>query len=221
MFAPRPVKSFLTALLIIDLIAIGFHIIVLWLSLNSGGKLVEILYGHFAITLEGALPEAFNYGKWVIATVLSLTAFVYSRRAFFLGMMAASGFLFVDDAAQVHEKVGEFLIDANLPDPFGLGGVAVGEIVGFGGLGVAVFLSLFFAWRMGTQDQRRHLTRIVAAIFGMFLCGVIADATHVYLVGKLGNTFIGHFTEVIEDGGEMVFISLYTAVVFSLFYRSL
>jgi hypothetical protein len=212
-FFPPPGRALLRILLLADALFIAGHIAVTLAMQDDPGRLVQIMYGRFNISEEHGLPEAFNYGKWVIAWVFALVAL---SRPGLPGVVVASAALFIDDAAQVHEKMGGIFADLGLPERFGIDANAQGELVGFALLGAVVGLGLLFAFLRGDAGLRRVLLGLGGAIAGMFLCGMVADLLHGLSHGW-GSVLLSEFLGIVEDGGEMVFISVYAALVFGMF----
>ena len=200
----------------LDVLFIGMHFAASF-SLSVGStKVAEIFYGHFNLFGEEALPESYNYAKWGMATVLSFAAFTVSRQKVFLGVAFASAMFFLDDAGQVHEKMGALFHEFGMPGYGELDAASVGELAGFAGLGGLVFLGLGFAWIVAGRFQRKLLKVMLVAIVGMILCGGFVDILHNLIADNVSGWFVANVTGVIEDGGEMIFISLYSACAFSL-----
>lgn len=211
--APAPARALLRALLLADVLFIAGHIAVTLAMQGDPGRLAQILFGHLSIAAEHGLPEAFNYGKWVIACIFALMAL---SRPGLPGVFVASAALFVDDAAQVHEKMGGIFAEQGLPARFGIDANAQGELFGFALLGAVVGLGLLFAFLRGDAGLRRGLLGLGGAIAGMFFCGVVADLLHSLSHGW-GNALLYETLGILEDGGEMLFISVYAALVFGMF----
>jgi len=74
----------------------------------------------------------------------------------------------------------------------------------------------------GGPLQRGRLNRsikvLIFAIFGMIICGVFFDIAHNLLSGPTNSDPLGVAAGILEDGGELIFISLYAAAVFGLFF---
>lgn len=215
----RTSRTVLTTMLLIDAAFILCHVLLSLSATDIAPRWHDILYGQFTLYSDTALPEVFNFVKWGMAAVLALVAFRLSRQRHFIGVAFASALFLIDDAGQVHERMGALFTE------FGFSGIAfldansVGELVGLGGLALFVAIGLGYAFVTANPAQCRDVKILLAAIVGMFLCGVIGDIAHNLALGHLGDGIVTLLTGVIEDGGELLLISLYASVVFTSVIR--
>lgn len=210
-------KTLVFTLLAIDAAFIGAHLVASAFLQSGESRLAEIAYGRLTIYSDTALPESFGFGKWSFAFVFSVLGFALSRQRGFLGLAAASAFLFMDDAGQFHESVGEEFVRMEVPGIFGLDAASTGELFGFALLGLGVLAALAFCWLTSGAMLRRTVLLVIVAIGGMFLSGVPFDILHNLIAGASQGWAITELSGVIEDGGEMIFMSLYVALIFGAF----
>jgi hypothetical protein len=122
-------------------------------------------------------------------------------------------FLLIDDASQIHERVGQWLARSyEVSVPFGLRPDDVGELLVAALAGASILALVAFAsWRGGEQAWRisRDLLRLVVAL-GFF--GVAMDVVHV--LAYVHRSLLAQVLLVIEDGGEMLVMSALTAYAF-------
>ena len=199
----------------LDLIFIGIHVVLVSIHVDESSRLFEILYGRLNIASDRAVPEFFNFGKWFLAVVLALVGFSKTGQKAFLGIGFASVMFLADDALQVHERVGQVFANIGVSRFFMLDAASQGELAGFAFLGVMVAGSMYFAWRVSDGILHGAIKTLIIAIFGMILCGVVFDLVHNLVEGTFGKGLLSNVTGVLEDGGEMLFISLYAATVYS------
>jgi len=70
----------------------------------------------------------------------------------------------------------------------------------------------------GSTLSRVHKSYCLGCIW-KFFCGIVFDLAHNLIAGNLQIAFLAELVGIIEDGGEMLFLSLYCAAVFSEFFR--
>lgn len=214
------VKTLFFTLIAADLFFIGAHSVLRGPYLAGDSEMIARFYGRFTIFSDDAIPEYFNYSKWVIAMLFSAVAgFVTGRKGFF-GVTVASLFFLADDAGQMHERLGTAMEFHDLPDPLGIGNPAMWEIVGFGMLGLGVGVALLAAWWLSEPRFRRVAPVLILAVVGMTVSGVFLDAIAIAVDNPEGSNLAYEVISVLEDGGELVFISLYTAAVFWIFMQA-
>ncbi len=212
-------RRLFTALIIADIFFISFHTVLGVLPHTGSIRSVEVLYGHFNLYNDFGYPEVFGFGKWTIACVFSLVSFMMTRNRAYVGVAVASAAFLADDSGQIHESIGAELDRNGYNGMFGLDGASIGEILGFGILGLIVFSALLYSWRNAVPHFRGPIKVIALAVFGMFFCGIVFDLAHNLIAGNLQIAFLAELVGIIEDGGEMLFLSLYCAAVFSEFFR--
>lgn len=131
------------------------------------------------------------------------------------------GVLFIDDYFELHEKLGKWGVStfASVTPP-GLRPQDVGELVFFTGLLVLAIVLFAVAWRLARGVERDVLKWIIALVVALGYCGVFMDMVHVAVEdvpGLLGAALRGA-AGILEDGGEMVVLSL---ILFVLLRRML
>lgn len=119
----------------------------------------------------------------------------------------AFAFIFLDDALAVHERIGRLI--ANQGDygtAFWLRAQDPGELTVSALAGVIFLALLVFFYFRGGEDARR-ISRDVALMLAAFVFfGVVVDVLHIAIKALT----------VVEEGGEMVTLSLITAYVAQL-----
>ena len=167
----------------------------------------------FDITQEGGYGELFQYVKEFWCTILLLLVARQVRSAAYLVWALFFGFLLADDMLQIHEKGGE-LIAAHLNFVSGLGLRArdLGELTVTFAVAIVLFLALGLTYWHGAARFRRVSIDLLLLLLGLAFFGIAMDMLHVmiYNVEQLGNlaSTLGEAIGLIEDGGEMLVMSL-------------
>lgn len=179
---------------------------------DEQSRIAHALFRNLNPSWDEGVTESFNHGLSFSAAVFLLMAYMQVRARVFVFLTALYGFIWLDDSAQYHERVGEKLSEAlNIPVTFGLGPQEYGELLAWAFAGL-VLLAVFL-WFWG--GRRPGDTGIVLPFFMCFLLlvlfGVIADMIHM-LVPMRFDTIM----QVIEDGGEMVAIAASTALAMGI-----
>ena len=167
---------------------------------------------------EVSLVSYCLYFLEICATTFFFLAFVLTRKRFYIFFTALYLIVFLDDYLQIHEKFGEYLTETldliNIPS---LRKQDTGELITW--FFMACFLSplAIKSFRKLIVIDRFYCSA-VALSFGILLfCGLVIDMVSI-LVSR---TFIMKYAiGIIEDGGEMIAISLTLALAFSGFKRS-
>lgn len=159
--------------------------------------LAQMVYDEIDIGADNSLSEKFSHGLSFLAATSFLMCFfqVRSRAAFFLAALCM--FIWFDDAAQYHERMGGVISTwLSFKPGLGLRAQDFGEIAAWS-LAACVLLVLL-GWALRDRRLGDPGVLLGAGIcFGaLVLFGVVIDMLHVMMSFKL-------FT-LIEDGGEMI-----------------
>jgi hypothetical protein len=170
---------------------------------------------HYSLETDGGLAEFYQYMKefWIVLCMVAV--FIHRRQVPYLCWAGLFGFLLVDDAVQLHERVGAFLGQRlRLPAFFGLRSDDFGELmvacVVAGTLALSLAVTL---WRERGPALRisRDLLLLTAALGA---CGVLLDMIHV--IAHFRAPAISALLALLEDGGEMLIVSALTAYAFHI-----
>ena len=167
----------------------------------------------FNIGRDMGYPELYQYLKEIWAAGLTALYFLRTRKIAFLAWALLIGMLFLDDSLAVHERLGHlFAVRLGLPDVAGIRGQDFGEIIAAGLMVVPFFLTVLVSHRWLSATQRFVSLGFFALIMALAFFGVLIDL----FVHK----FQDHTLFFIEDGGEMIVVSLLAAFAFSVVIRS-
>jgi hypothetical protein len=205
-----PAKRLIAAFLIVDLSAIAWFVLARLLDeLEVRSDLYELEW--LRMTADNSLPEWVNYLQLGIL-VLVFSRLARRRRVL---LFAAFAWLFAvvlaDDAFGIHETAGRFLADTlELPAPLGLRPHDVGELVAFAVLGLIVVSPLLLGLRRADPASRPTGMALLIPLGCLLLCAVVVDQLyHGYAHSFFG---AGILLDVVEDGGEMLAITVTLAV---------
>lgn len=165
-----------------------------------------------ALGRDGSLAEIVGYGFSFLAAVMFFLVGIerQSRAAMFLFLLMA--FVWLDDAAQYHERSGTWLSGTlSLPAVGGLRSQDLGELLAWALAGIALLGVLVFALMKRRPGDLGMLTLFFLCFALLVVCGVAFDMLHVLAPFDLGSE-IG----VIEDGGEMIALALIAVIAIGI-----
>lgn len=198
----------LVLLLITDVAFILLHILNVYTGLLNNS--------YYLLYRDRGFAEFFQYTKELWIALLFLFLAIKKKQGIFYVFSLLFLYLLIDDAFELHENLGRLFADTlNLQDWLGLRAVDIGELLVsglFGGL-FLVALSLFFV----LSDQ---ITRRIALYMGVFIVllaffGVALDMVTVIIEQRA----IVRVLVILEEGGEMLVMSLITWFVYRLNYQ--
>lgn len=173
----------------------------------------------FAIDTEGGYPEDWQYAKEVAAAALLLFSALRTRQAMVYGAWAALfAFAALDDSLAFHERAGAYL-EQILPSRTGnLQWHDLGEPLFAGATGVVLLAAIAYTSLRSAPHHAARGWLFVFPIIGLAACGIGFDLLHaVVRYSYPGSNLI---LTLLEDGGEMLFMSLGCALAFATFMRA-
>ncbi len=208
---------FRTLLLILLSIDFAFILVNVVAAVAKDAHLISNVPTLLKITEDRALPEDFNYLKWLVICIA--LAWTSLRDRWLAPVLWAVVFLIIliDDSFQVHEHVGSSLSEwLDLHDSALFDGKDVGELAVFGAMGL-LSLSIVAILLRQRDHASRLLSRrylLIVLVLGFF--GVGVDAIHSVIAHLTYGTSIASVLAqlfgMIEDGGEMLVASFATAI---------
>lgn len=200
---------FLVLLLIGDLTYIALHLVEKFTPFLQNSLL--------SIERDRGYAEMYQYLKLIWIAILF---FYISLQKKFLGYMAwvlVFTYFFFDDALHIHELLGEYIAGQfSITHAFGLRMQDYGELTVSAIAGISLLSLVAWAYRRGSQDFKNKSKDILLLIGALIFFGVVVDMAHIAIqVGWLVTFILG----VIEDGGEMVVVTLILWYTFLLSMR--
>lgn len=202
----------LLILLCLDTIFIGLHVAHGFL-LQTGYNIGFLASDLWLLETDRGLPETFQYIKALSAAVLLWRLFRQHRNFAYSGWALAFLFVFLDDVSPLHEAFGDYLL-AKLELPSVLGVESFLYVESLLWVIVAVLLTCFIGYAYVSKPATRTLSRNLVCLFGfVFLFAGLTDAVHTSLDASGSNPLYISVVTVVEDGGEMIALSLLVAYV--------
>lgn len=189
---------------------LGFFIIhLVWLALPSPGHAL------FSLGTDLGYAEWFQYLKtfWIVFILVVL--FQPTRHFFYLAWSFFWGYILLDDALQIHERVGVWIAN-RLPFLSGVQDAKdVGELAVYVLIGTLLVLLLVGAHLRTPHDQRGVSLGLTffAGLFLLFSVGldIIGGLVSAFFPSRLLN----YGLSFLEDGGEMIVLSFAVSWLFA------
>ena len=184
---------------------------------NFDPELRLFLNSKFLLGPWDGYPSIYNYLKIGFLVGLMVWAFAKTQKLIHLAWAFTFFIVLLDDSLEIHEQMGSYFRSAlSIPSVLGLSPQQLGELMTWGFLAIPVVAALIYGfWRSSAYDASIGIVwGIIFSALVFFAVGVdvIHDAAAtIPLVGVAGKVFTITFV-IIEDGGEMVTISVACAV---------
>ncbi len=178
----------------------------------------------WSVSFDGGYAEYFQYFK--LATMILLLTLLsrLAKSALLSGWALIFAMLLIDDAMSIHENLGSKLSEwFSISPMYYLRSVDYGEMMIYCLLGIITVAILVVANRIDHSLLARQISRgLLLSILGLVCFGGIIDMVHIMFDEALELDRNGMlFFDAIEDGGEMVVISLVLGFVFHSYSRFL
>jgi hypothetical protein len=168
----------------------------------------------FSLEMDRGYSEVFQYVKEFWLVVMFAWLGLLRRHAGYGIWALLFAYLLLDDSFSVHERLGgEVASWMDFSAAFGLRGKDFGELAVSAAVGLTALAALAVTYALSSEPFRR-VCRWMAALIGLLaFCGVAADMLHmmVHDVPVLGAAMV-----VVEDGGELLAMSLMCWYVYTL-----
>jgi hypothetical protein len=168
----------------------------------------------YRLDIDLSYSEFYQYVKYLWAIILFVIVMSASKIKSYIAWIVVFAFFLGDDAFRVHENLGLIISEIfDLNPPFAMRPRDVGELIVFGSFGILLSVVLAWAYFRGSVVFRKVSNDLLLFIIPLVFVGVLLDAVHAAL--DLGRLAYLAFV-LIEDGGEMVIMSLALWYVFLL-----
>ncbi|MDW7755960.1 MAG: hypothetical protein SCH68_12435 [Brevefilum sp.] len=198
----------LVLLLITDLAFILLHILNVYTDLLNSSL--------YLLSRDRGFAEFFQYTKELWIAVMFLLLGIKKRRGIFYVFSLLFTYLMFDDSFEIHENLGRVIAETfQIQSWLGLRGVDFGELLVSAVFGLLFLAALILFFIISDQITRR-IALYMLAMFGLLaLFGVVGDMVEVIV----RNRDVSRILVIIEEGGEMLVMSVMTWFVFHLRYR--
>ncbi|HRQ23588.1 MAG TPA: hypothetical protein PLF42_09215 [Anaerolineales bacterium] len=195
----------------------------LWLCIcaDFGFIVLHILYklelldsSYFSVKRDLGYSEFFQYTKFLWIIILLIHIIRKTKVLEYLAWVAVFAYFLADDSFQIHENIGGSIADnLDFVAPFNLRLQDIGELAVFGIAGMILLALLAWAYWRGTQTFRNISKDLLILVVIMAFFGIVIDAAE---IGVDLGLFIKETLGLIDDGGEMIVVSVMLWYIFRL-----
>lgn len=196
---------FLSLLLVGDAFFVVLHFV---LSMTSW-----IESSLFLISEDHGYAEFYQYVKmlWLVVLLGGLSSKVKEKG--YIAWAILYAYLLIDDALTVHERLGAVIAERlGFISMLGLRAQDFGELLVISVPVIACSGLIFLFYKSGTKTFRRTSETLFYMTCFLAFFGIFLDMLHImFASNRMVNIVIG----VLEDGGEMVVVSLIVTYIFA------
>jgi len=204
-----PVTVFLLLLLAIDFVFFFLHFLPLFGVLNNP---------LFSLEEDGGYPERYQYAKTFSIVVLLVMVSAKAKVIGYVAWAVLFLYLLLDDALSIHESVGLHVATSlDFSPAFGLRARDFGELVVTAIAAALLLAPLAVLYLRGSVAFRLVSKYLFLLLVALAFFGIFVDMLHVALQQGWKVSFL---LGALEDGGEMVVMSVMAAYVFLLYHRN-
>lgn len=169
----------------------------------------------FSLGHDFGHAEVYQYIKLFWISGLLFAIFICRHMFIYLCWTILFVFLLLDDALQVHENVGQYLSRELALNPFwGLRSQDLGELIASAIAGAVLLIPLALTHLLSKSPERAVSFRLALLFAILVFFGVGVDMLH-SAAGSILKKPLG----IVEDGGEMVVVSLMCWFIFGVSYN--
>jgi hypothetical protein len=198
--------------LVLGLSVLSLVVIYIATASIRDSRLAFLISHEIGLGRDGSISELVSYGLAFFAAVLCLLTYVETRVRLHLFLSLLMAFIWFDDSSRYHERVGESLANSlDLPAFAGLRPQDTGELIAWAMAGLVLLAVLIFSLLRRKRGDMGVLV-LVSGCFGLLVAfGMFTDFVHIVVPPH----FDLHMT-VMEDGGEMIAVTLLAWVALGL-----
>jgi hypothetical protein len=171
-----------------------------------------------SVEKDRGYAEMYQYLKliWIITLLAYIS--LQKKSPLYMVWILLFTYLLFDDALHIHEFVGIYTAEnLNLTPAFGLRLQDYGEMAVSATVGISLLFFGVLAYRRGSQDFKNISKDLILLMGILVFFGIVVDMAHIAVqLGWWVNFILG----VIEDGGEMIAVTLMVWYVFMLSQRN-
>lgn len=216
LLAPRLALGVLVGLLVLDALFLATHAAhVIAIHVGSEGALADRA---FSIEQDGGYSERYEYAKTAACSLALGACFAATRQPVHAGLAVIYVLLLSDNAFELHERLGEeaSVLFGPAQSLFATAPQALGEVLVFGLGGLMVLAIAVITWRRSSPEHRDMAmpSLVLIGLLGVF--GVGVDLVHAAFSASYP---LDRLFGLIEDGGELVVLSVSCAIALGLVLR--
>lgn len=202
-------SMFLLLLLVGDFVYIALHCIEAFTLFLDNPLL--------SLERDRGYSEMYQYLKWVWIIIFLIYIYLQKRFLGYIAWVLVFTYFFFDDALHIHEIIGGYIAGSlSITHGFGLRLQDYGELIVSAIAGMSLLSIVVWAYGQGSQDFKNVSKDILLLIGALVFFGVVVDIAHIAI--HFG-WFVTFMLGVIEDGGEMLVVTLMLWYVFLLSMR--
>lgn len=187
----------LAVLIGLDLTFIGLHLVHAWTGLLPSSR--------WSIERDRGFAELLQYAKFAGVCLALGQVYLKTRMRSLFAWIAVFVVLLLDDSVRLHERAGLGLVAwLQIPGFGALRGRDIGELILASVAFVLVAPPLALGCLRGSPRSRALCADLAVLLAGLVACGIGVDVIHRLASASSLNLLAG----VIEDGGEMLVLSL-------------
>lgn len=195
-------RKLLLILLFFDFLLMLVH------ALSSLGILPDHYYSYIANNFS--YGETYQYIKCLFLCIITIKLFMRLSQPILLLWAAIFLYILLDDSLEIHELLGGKLATLSF-----VGNKTLGEFLVFTAIGIILLLPVFILHGKLRQKYMIIFDQDMAILFILLvLAGVGVDVLHDFTIS---GTFERGILTLMEDGGEMVALSLIVWYVFNFY----
>ena len=162
---------------------------------------------------DWSLGEMIGYAKWIFLIAAMIVSYRREPNFIFLALALLFIVTLADDTLQLHETHNRWTTRSGLIERSDL---ALREVGYFATVGLAVAVPLLIGWFRADPPLRRKVAPLLLLFGAIAFCGIGVDFIHASLPDRsVGSGLAG----AVEDGGEMIFLSLMFSYAIATFWR--
>ena len=175
----------------------------------------------FYIDCESGYGEVFQYTKYYWVVLLLIIMAKKKANLIYIAWAILFTYLLLDDSLRIHENVGGYLVNyyhiqSNLLD---LRAQDIGEVIVSALSSLLLFLFIGWGYLVSDKATKRISKHLFILVLFLAFFGVFVD-TAVMFAYKSFSFWVDQFWGLIEDGGEMLAMSIIVWYVFNLNFSS-
>ncbi len=175
---------------------------------------LQLNYDLLSIATDGGYSEIYQYVKYFWVIILTIYLSRIARIPNYLPWTVLFSYFLCDDALSIHERIGAFVGEnLNFVPPFNLRLQDFGELAVTVIAGVGVMPLLLWSYWGGSSSFKKIAQDMLLLVLALVFFGVFVDMAHQAIRPGWKVEFL---MGIIEDGGEMVVMSLIVWYVFLL-----
>ncbi|WP_379677679.1 hypothetical protein [Massilia consociata] len=172
----------------------------------------------FNIEVDNGFAETYQHLKFVGIVIAFSYLCIKTKSWFFAPWALLFTYFFLDDSLQIHERLGSVIVSGfSFAPPFGLRRQDLGELCVTVTAGLIMLPPLLLAYYFGRPPIKKIFYNLALVLSLLVFFGVGVDMVHVVFVN---NPIMSPVLAVIEDGGELLSISLFLWYALSLTRRA-